>query len=52
MNESIVDAVKAGDAEAVGRLATPDTVNEPGEGGVTPLMLALHRDRRWRPNER
>jgi ankyrin repeat protein len=40
MNKTIVDAVKAGDAEAVGRLVTPDTVNAPGEGGVTLLMLA------------
>lgn len=40
MGEAIVDAIKAGDAEAVGRLATPDTVNAAGGGGVTPLMLA------------
>lgn len=40
MAESMVAAVRAGDAEAVGRLATPETVNSVGDGGMTPLMLA------------
>lgn len=40
MGESIVDVIQAGDANAIGRLATPETVNIAGPGGVTPLMIA------------
>jgi uncharacterized protein len=43
MSDTIVDAIMAGDAEAVDRLATPGTVNTAGDGGVTPLMLAARR---------
>ena len=40
MKEALVDAIRSGDAEAVDRLATPETVNAAGPGGVTPLMVA------------
>jgi uncharacterized protein len=40
MAEALMDAIRAGDAEAVPRLATPQAVNAAGPGGQTPLMLA------------
>jgi uncharacterized protein len=40
MRQALVDAIHLGDAEAVDRLATRETVNAAGPGGVTPLMLA------------
>jgi len=40
MGEAIIDAIKAGDAEAVGRLATHEKVNAAAHGEMTPLMLA------------
>lgn len=40
MSETLADAIRAGDAEAVARLASPEAVNAAGPGGVTPLMLA------------
>ncbi len=40
MREALMDAIRSGDAEAVYRLATPETVNAEGPGGVTPLMVA------------
>ena len=40
MREALVDLIRTGDAEAVDRLATPETVNAAGPGGVTPLMVA------------
>ena len=40
MITALADAIRAGDARAVGPLATPDAVNALGEGGITPLMLA------------
>jgi uncharacterized protein len=40
MGQSLVDAIRSGDAEAAGRLASPEAVNAAGPGGVTPLMLA------------
>ena len=40
MSEALVDAIRSGDAAAVDRLASPETVNAAGPGGVTPLMLA------------
>lgn len=46
MVQALLDAIRAGDAEAVARLATPQTVNAAGEGGVTPLMLAAALGRR------
>jgi len=44
--EAILDAIRVGDAEAVERLATPETVNAAGPGGVTPLMVAAVRGQR------
>jgi ankyrin repeat protein len=40
IGDAIIDAIQAGDAEAVARLATHQTVDATGPGGVTPLMLA------------
>ena len=40
MGETLVDAIRSGDTEAVGRLATPEAVNAAGPGGATPLMVA------------
>ena len=40
MTEALVQAIRSGDAEAVARLATPQTANAAGPGGVTPLMVA------------
>ncbi|MCU0927940.1 MAG: ankyrin repeat domain-containing protein [Burkholderiaceae bacterium] len=40
MAQELVKAIRAGDAQAVARLASPESVNTPGDGGVTPLMLA------------
>lgn len=40
MGQEILDAVQAGDAEGVARLARPAAVNVAGLGGMTPLMLA------------
>ncbi len=40
MTQELLQAIRDGDARAVARLASPDTVNARGEGGVTPLMLA------------
>lgn len=40
MVATLTDAIRANDAEAVGRLATPQAVNQAGPRGVTPLMLA------------
>jgi ankyrin repeat protein len=40
MTQALLQAIHDGDAEAVGRLADADTLNAPGEGGTTPLMLA------------
>jgi len=40
MGEALLDAIRAGDAEAVERLATSATVNATGPGGLTPLMAA------------
>jgi uncharacterized protein len=40
MTATLWNAIRAGNAEAVARLATPETVNAAGEGGMTPLMLA------------
>lgn len=45
MSEAIIDAIQAGDAEAVARLATHQTVNATGPGGMTPLMLAARLGR-------
>lgn len=46
MIDALLDAIRSGDAEAVGRSATPDTVNAAGTGGVTPLMAAAVLGRR------
>jgi ankyrin repeat protein len=46
MTQTLHRAIQEGDAEAVGRLATTDTANVPGEGGITPLMLASRLGRR------
>ena len=40
MSEALLEAIRVGDAAAVERLATPETVNAAGPGGVTPLMAA------------
>jgi ankyrin repeat protein len=40
MSDTLLEAIGVGDAEAVLRLATPETVNAAGPGGVTPLMRA------------
>jgi len=40
MGERIMDAIKAGDVEAVDRLATTETVNAASRDNMTPLMLA------------
>lgn len=40
MLNELQNAIRAGDAEAVGRLAAPETVGARGEGGMSPLMLA------------
>lgn len=40
MGETIFDAIQAGDAEAVARMATTETANAARHGGMTPLMLA------------
>ena len=40
MPDELKNAIRAGDAEAIGRLATPETVSSRGEGGMSPLMLA------------
>lgn len=40
MSETLADAIEAGDAAAVARLANHETANAPGEGGVTLLMRA------------
>jgi ankyrin repeat protein len=40
MGETLVDAIRSGDAGAVGRLATAEAVNAAGPSGVTPLMVA------------
>lgn len=40
MNDSLVDAIRAGDIDAVDRLASAEAVNAAGAGGTTPLMLA------------
>lgn len=45
MTTLLVEAIRAGDAEATARLATPATVNAAGEGGWTPLMHAAHLGR-------
>lgn len=43
MAAGLVDAIRAGDVQAVQRLATPEAVNAPGAEGLTPLMLAAGR---------
>lgn len=44
--QTLLTAIDAGDAAQVARSATPQTVNQRGEDGVTPLMLAARRGRR------
>ena len=46
MSEALLEAIRVGDAAAVERLATPETVNAAGPGGVTPLMAAAVRGQR------
>ena len=46
MTDSLVDAIRAGDLEAVDRLASADTVNAADAAGITPLMLAAVRGQR------
>lgn len=46
MTETLLDAIRSGNADATRRLATRDAVNARGEGGVTPLMVAAGLGRR------
>jgi len=43
---SLLTAIRGGDAAAVGRTANPQNVNERGEDGLTPLMVAARLGRR------
>ncbi|WP_298834226.1 ankyrin repeat domain-containing protein [uncultured Piscinibacter sp.] len=40
MTDSLFDAIRAGDLDAVERLASAERLNVAGAGGTTPLMLA------------
>jgi ankyrin repeat protein len=40
VSNTLVTAIRADDDDAVARLASPETVNAAGPGGLTPLMVA------------
>ncbi|MBX3634125.1 MAG: ankyrin repeat domain-containing protein [Rubrivivax sp.] len=46
MTESLLDAIRAGDLQAVDHLAQPNAVNAADAAGTTPLMLAALLGRR------
>ena len=45
MTTTLLEAIQSNDAAAVARLASDAELNAPGDGGLTPLMLAAHLGR-------